>query len=86
MKDIINIKGDNNIVNGGVTMQQTQSRWKSPVLWSSLVADLLGIFGLLGVYEFTGIKEDTIKALCIAVIGIASTLGIINNPSDKEKI
>jgi uncharacterized membrane protein len=85
MNDNISIKGDNNKVNEN-SFQTTQSRWRSKVLWTTIITDILGLLGLLGFYDFTGITQDKLSAICGVIMSIITTVGIINNPSDKNNI
>ena len=58
-----------------------QSRWKSWVLWSSIIAQVLGILVLTGVID-TGIAEQ-IEQIGVLALQMFAALGIINNPTDK---
>jgi len=58
-----------------------QSRWKSWVLWSTIIAQVLGILVLTGVID-TGLAEQ-IEKIGGLTLQIFSIMGIINNPTDK---
>ena len=58
-----------------------QSRWKSWVLWSSIIAQVLGILVLTEVID-TGLAQQ-IEQIGALTLQIFSVLGIINNPTDK---
>ena len=58
-----------------------QSRWKSWILWSTVIAQVLGILVLTGVID-TGIAEQ-VEQVAGLTLQIFSILGIVNNPTDK---
>lgn len=58
-----------------------QPRWKSWVLWSSIIAQVLGILVLTGVID-TGLAEQ-IERIGGLALQMFAALGIINNPTDK---
>ena len=58
-----------------------QNRWKSPILWSSLVAQVLSILLLTGVID-AGLSE-TINSIVSMVLQIGVVIGVLNNPTDK---
>jgi uncharacterized membrane protein len=58
-----------------------QNRWKSPVLWSSLAAQILSILLLTGVID-AGLSE-TINSIIGMVLQIGVAIGVLNNPTDK---
>lgn len=60
-----------------------QNRWKSPILWTSLISALFLILKGFGIYE---IDNETLNNLINIVLGILTALGIINNPTDKQNI
>jgi uncharacterized membrane protein len=58
-----------------------QSRWKSPVVWASVVAQILSILVLTGVL-MPGLS-DTINTVVGSVLQMLVVLGVLNNPTDK---
>lgn len=58
-----------------------QNRFTSPVLWSSLTAQVLVILVTLGVID-TGMS-DAIKTVITSVLQLLVAFGILNNPTDK---
>lgn len=59
-----------------------QSRWRSPVLWStvaSLVVGLLMQIGVIGDAENKHIME-----IVGTVLELFAVFGILNNPTDKD--
>ncbi len=59
-----------------------QNRWKSPVLWASIVAQILGILLLTGVVD-TGISE-TINQIAAGIMQLLVLVGVLNNPTDRK--
>ena len=59
-----------------------QNRWKSPVLWAPIVAQILGILLLTGVVD-TGISE-TINQIAAGIMQLLVLVGVLNNPTDRK--
>lgn len=59
-----------------------QNRWKSPVLWGSIVAQILGILLLTGVVD-TGLSE-TINQIAAGIMQLLVLVGVLNNPTDRK--
>ncbi len=59
-----------------------QNRWRSPVLWASIVAQVLGILLLTGVVD-TGLSE-TINQIAAGVMQLLVLAGVLNNPTDRK--
>ena len=60
----------------GKTMQ---NRFKSAVVWSAVLGQVLLIVTL-----FHPELTDTIKIVCTAIIEILTLFGFLNNPTDKN--
>ena len=60
----------------------TQNRWKSPVVWSALVAQALSILVVLGVISPT--QSETINAVIIAALEALVVFGVLNSPTSKD--
>lgn len=56
-------------------------RLKSPVLWASLVAQILSILVLLEIVVPT--QSETINAVVGAVLQMLVAFGVLNNPTDR---
>lgn len=56
-------------------------RLKSPIVISDIVAAIAGILLNLGVIQAT----DQIITIANIVIGLLIAVGVLNNPTDKEK-
>jgi uncharacterized membrane protein len=63
----------------------TQSRWKSKVLWTTLIALIVLVGGNYGLWDAIGMTSETFQAAADLILAAAITLGLINNPSDAEK-
>lgn len=59
-----------------------QNRFRSPVLWASVAAQILSILVLVGVID-TGLSE-TINHVVGAVLQLLATFGILNNPTNPS--
>jgi uncharacterized membrane protein len=60
---------------------QAQNRFKSPVLWTAVAAQLLTVLVLCKVID-TGLST-TINGVIAAVLQLLVLFGVFNNPSDK---
>ena len=59
-----------------------QSRFSSPILWSSLAAQVLVILVTLGIID-TGLSE-AITGLVTSLLQLLVAFGILNNPTSKS--
>lgn len=62
-----------------------QNRFKSKVVWLSVISMILLILDTLGVYKKIGITQDSIRVVIDAVLSILVLFGVLNNPTDTEK-
>lgn len=60
----------------------TQNRWKSPVVWSALVVQVLSILVVLEV--ITPTQSETINGVIAAVLQALVVFGVLNNPQAKD--
>lgn len=60
----------------------TQNRWKSPVVWSALAAQVLSILVLLE--ALTPTQSETLNAVVIAVLQAFVAFGFLNNPENRS--
>lgn len=67
-------------------MKEVQSRWRSKVLWLSIVAQIIAIGQLVGLWTRLGIDAGALGNAAAGVIGIAATVGIINDPTNPSGI
>ena len=61
-------------------METIKERLKSPVVWTAIIAQIIIIAGV-----FSQGLGDNIKIIGSAVLEILTVLGILNNPSDRER-
>lgn len=61
-----------------------QNRFKSPVVWASIVAQVLSILVLMGVID-TGMSE-AIEDVAAALLQLLATFGVLNNPTSKTSM
>lgn len=59
-----------------------QNRWKSPVLWTSIGAQVVAILLLTGVIGSE--QAEYVNNILAALLQVAVAIGIVNNPVDKE--
>lgn len=57
-----------------------QNRYKSPVLWAALCAQLLSMLVLLGVID-TGLSE-AIEGVVASLLQLLAAFGVLNNPTN----
>ena len=60
-----------------------QSRWRSPVVWTSIFAVVAVILGNWGLYDLFGISEAGMTQLFNLILAAMISIGILNNPTDK---
>jgi len=60
-----------------------QSKWKSPVLWTSLVSVVLYTGAVLLKLD---VSDPTLLRAVTIVVGLLASFGIINNPTSKNTL
>ena len=60
-----------------------QNRFKSPVVWAAVVAQILTVLIVLDVINVA--QQDTINALVASVLQLLVAFGILNNPVAQDK-
>lgn len=58
----------------------TQNRFRSPVVWATVTAQILAVLVTLEIID-TGLSE-ALNALAAAALQILGCVGILNNPTD----
>jgi len=61
----------------------TQNRFKSPVVWAAVVAQILTVLIVLDV--ITVAQQETINQVVAAVLQLLIAFGVINNPTTQDK-
>jgi len=61
----------------------TQNRFKSPVVWAAVVAQILTVLIVLDV--ITVAQQETINQVVAAVLQLLIAFGVINNPTAQDK-
>lgn len=64
---------------------QTQNRLKSPVFWGAVVAQIISIGQLTGIWAKYGINTGTVGDVVAGVLQLAVLVGLLNNPADPNK-
>jgi uncharacterized membrane protein len=60
-----------------------QNRWKSPVVWAAVIAQILSILVLMDVINVS--QSETINGVVVAVLQLLATFGILNNPVTPDR-
>jgi len=60
-----------------------QNRFKSKVLWMSIVSQVLMILTLCNAWQGLGVTEDWAKGIIAAIFEILTLIGVFNNPTDS---
>jgi uncharacterized membrane protein len=59
-----------------------QKRWKSPVVWAAVVAQVLSILILFDIINPA--QQEVINGVVVAVLQLLTVFGILNNPTDQK--
>lgn len=59
-----------------------QNRWKSPILWAGVVAQVVSLLILLDVIDVG--MGDVINQAAASVLQLLAIFGIINNPTNAN--
>jgi len=60
-----------------------QNRFKSPVVWGAVIAQILSILVLMEVINPS--QSEVINGVVVAVLQLLTTFGILNNPVTPDK-
>jgi uncharacterized membrane protein len=63
-----------------------QSRWKSAVLWTAIVAQVIALLQLTGAFKAMGLDEGYVGNVCATILQVLVILGIINNPENPTAL
>ena len=61
-----------------------QNRFKSKVLWAAIVAQLIALGQLTGLFAQIGVDAGTVGDVAAGVLQLLVLFGILNNPADKS--
>jgi len=62
----------------------TQSRFKSPVFWGAVAAQVISLGQLTGVFAKYGLDAGLIGDVIAGVLQLCVVVGLLNNPVDKD--
>ena len=62
-----------------------QNRFKSVLLWSAIIAQILSLGQLTGLFARLGAEPSVIGDVCAGLLQLLVILGVLNNPSETEK-
>ena len=62
-----------------------QSRWRSPVVWSAIAAQVISLFQITGLFEKMGIDAGLVGDVIAGVLQLAVIVGILNSPTSKDR-
>lgn len=65
-------------------MPMKQPRWKSKVLWASVLAQIVSLLQLLGVFQKMGVDAGTVGNAIAIVLQIFVTFGVLNDPTISD--
>ena len=61
-----------------------QNRLKSWVTWSAIVAQIIAILQLSGVFEKIGIATEQVEQVIGCVLQLLVLFGVLNNPTSAD--
>jgi uncharacterized membrane protein len=61
-----------------------QSRWSSKLLWAAIIAQVIAIGQLTGIFQKLGIDAGYVGNVCAAILQLLAIIGIVNDPTNKE--
>ena len=59
-----------------------QSRWNSKVLWAAIIAQVIAIGQLTGVWAQIGVDAGRLGNILAAILQLLVIVGVVNNPTD----
>ena len=63
-----------------------QSRWKSKIVWVTIVALIILVGGNYGLWDAIGMTSEVFQKAADLIITVLVAVGIINNPENAEKL
>lgn len=61
-----------------------QNRFKSPVLWTAIAAQILSLLVTIGVIDIS--TSEAIEGVAVALLNLLTVFGVLNNPTDKANM
>ena len=61
-----------------------QNRFQSKVLWSAIVAQIIALAQLTGLFEQIGLDAGIVGNFAAGLLQLLVLVGILNNPVDGE--
>lgn len=65
-------------------IKMKQNRFKSPVFWGAVVAQIISIGQISGVWVRFGVDAGMVGDIVAGVLQLFVLFGILNNPVDKD--
>jgi uncharacterized membrane protein len=62
----------------------TQNRFKSPIVWGAIIAQVLSLGQLTGLFAKYGIDAGVVGDVLASILQLAIIVGILNDPTNKE--
>lgn len=59
-----------------------QSRWRSKLLWTAIIAQVIAICQLTGVFEAIGVDAGWAGDVAAAVLQLFVIVGVVNDPTN----
>jgi uncharacterized membrane protein len=63
-----------------------QSRWKSAILWSAIIAQVIAILQLTGAFKAIGLDAGYVGNITATVLQLLVIIGVVNNPENPTSI
>lgn len=61
-----------------------QSRWRSPVFWGAVVAQIISIGQITGIWAKYGIDTGIVGDVVAAVLQLGVLFGLLNDPTTVD--
>lgn len=61
-----------------------QSRWQSPIFWSAVVAQIISLGQVSGLWAKYGIDTGMVGDIVAGVLQLGVLFGLLNNPTSKD--
>ena len=64
----------------------TQSRWKSKVLWAAVIAQLLALGQLTGIFAKLGLDVGMVGDVAAGILELFVLFGVVNSPTNADSL